>query len=145
MKIDFHILEEASNQRAWHYACQLLEKTQLERRNVFIYMNSPEEAERLDTLLWTYKEDSFIPHHLYNPNEEFPAAIQISNQPPATEQVDLLLNLSRELPGFYNQFSQVIEIVFSDPHVQQLARERFKQYREQGCELNTYKIKANEL
>lgn len=141
MKIDFHVLEEASNQRAWHYACQLLEKAHSEQRKVFIYMNSDEEAERLDTLLWTYKEDSFIPHHLYNLNEEFPAKIQIASKAPATEQTDLLLNLSKELPAFYTQFSHVIEIVFSDPHVQQLARERFKQYREQGHEINTYKTK----
>lgn len=145
MKVDFHILEEATCQRSWHYACQLIEKAYTDNRKVFIYLNSSEEAERMDTLLWTFREDSFIPHNVYNANDDSPPPVQIGHGAKPQHHQDILLNLSRELPAFFAQFTQVIEIVFSDPHVQQLARERYKQYRDQNCELNTFKIKANEL
>jgi DNA polymerase-3 subunit chi len=55
------------------------------------------------------------------------------------------MNLSRDIPAFYSQFKHVIEIVFPDPVVQQLARTRYKQYRDQGHEINTIKVKANEI
>ena len=106
-----------------------------------IYTDSKEEADRLDTLIWTFKEESFIPHNLYQPDEPFPPAIQIGCDITPNTHRDLLINLNLQIPLFYTQFSHVIEIVFSDPHVQQLARERYRQYREQGHELNTLKIK----
>lgn len=142
MKIDFYILESATTaQKAWLYACQLIEKAHAEQKQVFVHTTSKEDATRIDDLLWTYKEDTFIPHNLYQAADDFPPPIQIGfGENP--KQKDTLINLSREIPGFYQQFNHVIEIVFSDPLVQQLARERYKQYRDQGFEINTYKIKS---
>lgn len=144
MKVDFYILEATSGQKSLFYACQLLEKIYAEQKRVYINTSSKEEAERFDGLLWTYRDDSFLPHNLYNPTDDCPPPIQIGyGETPAAHQ-EVLLNLCKEIPRFYKQFTHVIEIVFSDPLVQQLARERFKQYRDQGCEINTYKLKANE-
>lgn len=144
MKIDFHVLEETTNQRAWQYTCQLVEKSHAEQRKVFIYTNSAADAERMDKLLWTYRDDSFIPHDIVTQLDDYPPPVQISHLPAPAAQQDILINLSENIPAFLGQFKQVIEIVFTDPLVQQLARERFKQYRDQGFELNTHKIKASE-
>jgi len=35
--------------------------------------------------------------------------------------------------------------VFCHPTMQQLARERYKQYRDQGRDITTYKIKSSDL
>jgi DNA polymerase-3 subunit chi len=70
-----------------------------------------------------------------------PIEIGIGSEPARMEGV--LVNLTNQIPSFYQQFSRVIEIVFSDPAAQQAARDRFRQYREQGCELNTHKMKVN--
>lgn len=146
MKVDFYILEEAGSQKALFFACQLLEKAYRDAKPVYVHFSSLAEAERFDTLLWTFKEESFLPHLLYSPNQENEASIQIGfGDAPQNGKQEVLLNLCAEFPLFFQQFKHVIEIVFSDPHVQQLARERFKQYRDQGCEINTYKLKANEL
>lgn len=142
--VDFYILEEASGQKSLFFACQLVEKVMKETANVYIQANSREEAQRLDALLWTYKEDSFLPHQLYDPEASNPPPVQIGWDHTPQQLSGILLNLSRQIPPFYAQFTRVIEIVFSDPLVQQLARERFKHYRDQGCDINTYKLKANE-
>lgn len=144
-KIDFYILEEASGQTSLQFACKLIEKAWADQQQVYIHTHSREEAERLDTLLWTYRDDSFLPHNLYQATDDLPPPIQIGFAEPPKHHQNLLLNLNQEIPAFYKQFSRIIEIVFSDPHVQQLARERYRHYRDQGCELNTYKIKANEV
>lgn len=145
MKIDFYILEAASNQQSLLFACRLIEKLHAEQKQLFIQTDSLMEAERLDGLLWTYREDGFIPHNLYREDDAFPPAVQIGFSHIPSSHQDTLLNLSRHIPNSYTQFQHVIEIVFPDPTLQQLARERYRQYRDQGHELNTQKIKTHEM
>lgn len=145
MNIDFYILELASKQRATLFACQLIEKAYLAGKKVYVHTGSLEEAEHLDTLLWTYKEDSFLPHQLYDENDAYAPLIQIGYDHPREGKQEVLINLCADVPAFFQQFTEIIEIVFSDPTVQQLARARYKQYRDQGLNINTYKLKANEI
>lgn len=144
MQVDFYVLDTPSAQRAWLHVCHLVEKAYQDQQKVYLHVNTPADAERLDALLWTYKEDSFLPHQIYQ-ETDYPPPIQIGTGNPPSDQQDLLINLNQQIPGFYTQFKRVIEIIYTDTNIQQLGRERFKQYRDQGCQINTYKIKANEL
>jgi DNA polymerase-3 subunit chi len=143
MKVEFYILDATSRQQAMHFACGLIEKSYANQQAIYVHLASKDEAERMDTLLWTYQEDSFLPHLLFTQtSDEAPILIGYRDAPSSNKQV--LINLSDNMPVFYSEFAHVIEIVFSDPTVQQLARDRFRQYRESGCELHTYKINASE-
>jgi len=149
-KITFYVLEESNAQQAHFYACRLIERLHSQHPSVYIQAASKEAAERFDTLLWTYRDDSFLPHMVYSLTGENAAPILIGypglNYQASNET--LLINLSNEfisIDSLMRNYQNAIEIVFSDPVVQQFARERFKQYRQQGHELNTYKIKATEL
>ncbi len=144
MQVDFYVLEISHTQRAWLYACQLIEKAYQAEQKVYVHAKSLADAERLDTMLWTYKDDSFLPHQIYQ-ETDYPPPIQIGVGNPPSDQQDLLINLDEQIPSFYTQFKRVIEVIYADANIQQLGRERFKQYRDQGCQINTYKIKANEL
>ncbi|RDI42674.1 DNA polymerase III subunit chi [Aquicella lusitana] len=144
--VDFYVLETQSGQQSLRFACSLIEKAYQQKQSVYVHTVSRAEAERMDKLLWTYREDSFLPHCLYlgnQPENEQPVPIQIGFDTAPPNQ-RLLLNLTQQVPVFYHQFQHIMEIVFADPAIQQLARERFRYYRDQGCEMNTYKIKANE-
>ena len=144
MKIDFYIMEKANHQQALLMACQLIETAYQENQNVHVQASSREEAERFDELLWTFRDDSFVPHEIISTTHDFSAPIRIGYSAqisqPVNQPAEVLINLSREIPSFYTQFEQIIEIVFSDPTVQQLARERYRQYRDQGYEITTHKI-----
>jgi DNA polymerase-3 subunit chi len=153
--INFYVLESDSGQKSLHFACQLLEKGYVKQQQIYVHTQSQEEAARFDALLWTYRDNSFLPHLLYSfadseviQKEEIkntlPILIGFNDKPPMHYQ-DTLFNLSAEIPTFYKQFKQVIEIVFLDPVVQQLARLRYKHYRNQTCEMTTHKLKANEI
>ena len=144
MKIDFHVLEASSGLQSLHYVCNVIEKAYAGKQPVYVHATSKEEAERLDNLLWTYRDDSFIPHALVDSSDVTPPLIQIGFDAAPAHQQQLLINLSRDIPAFYQQFARVIEIVFNDPVVQQLARDRFRRYREFGCDLSTHKIKTSE-
>lgn len=142
MKVDFHVLEEAGSQASLRYVCSLIEKAYKDQQSVYVHTVSKEEASYLDTLLWTFSDESFVPHTVADESND--DAIQIGYSGAPAKQYSLLINLSREIPAFYTQFPHVVEIVFSDPIVQQSARDRFRQYRESGCDLSTHKINANE-
>ena len=145
-KVDFYILNDAGKLPAWRFLCTLIEKAYSDQESVFVYTASKTDAEFLDNLLWTYKEDSFLPHHLVEVEAEanITAPITISYQQAPPKSVAVLVNLSPEIPVFYECGNRIIEIVFSDATVQQLARERFRQYREKNCELTTHKINTSE-
>lgn len=142
-QINFYILNEANEREAQLFACQLIEKAYTNQQRVFIHTVSQEEAKRFDILLWTYRDNSFLPHNLYTETSDLATPIQIGFGGKPEHQGDVLFNFSREIPDFYKQFNNVIEIVFSEPYVQQLARNRYRQYREEDCELNTHKIKTS--
>ncbi len=137
MNIEFQILETAIKQKALLFTCQRIEQAYSEKQRTYIHTLNQEEAERLDHLLWTYRDDSFIPHKLFDASDPlligFDETIAINSH-------DLLINLSSTIPSFYKQFHHIIEIVFADSQVQQLARERYKQYRADGHNIQTIKI-----
>ncbi len=138
--VDFYVLNETSSQRSLHFACGLLEKAYLGNQRVYIHAPSNSEAERLDALLWTYRDDSFLPHQICSAeNLDCPILIGTGEDYRAGTR-DILVNLSPSVPPFYKQFKHIIEIIFTDTTVQQLGRERFKHYRNEQCEINTHKI-----
>lgn len=141
-KVDFYILKVKNEQASLLFTCRLLEKFYEDNQRILVQTNGSKEADHLDSLLWTYQDDKFLPHQIYRPNDKLTKAIQItsSSQEWIEDDIrsfDILVNLSKDIPKFYHHFPLLIEIVFADALVQQLARERFKQYRQLGLTLNT--------
>lgn len=147
-QIDFYILDQGTQHEANLLACRLLEKAYQANQAVYVHMPSSESAKQLDALLWTYRDDSFIPHALVDEEKEADILIRIGyadlDAPYLNTMASngLLLNLTAETPGFYHHFPRMMEIIQQDASLQQLARERYKHYRDQGHQLNTHKIKA---
>lgn len=143
-KVDFYVLETESAQKSWFFACGLVEKHYAAQQKIYLYTETPEEAARLDALLWTFKEESFLPHAIYQAGDANPPAIQIGYQEITPSHQQVLINLCTTVPRFANQFEHIIEIVFTEPLVQQLARKRYRHYRDSGFTLNTHKLKAHQ-
>lgn len=140
MRIDFYLLKDSGKQAKELLACRLLEKAYLRGHQVFVYCKHQQEAELLDELLWTFKEDSFIAHNLQGEGPEQPPAIQLGYQGEPRGFSDILLNLSEDILPFYKQFKRVIEIVGNNEADKQISRLHYKQYREARCELFTHDI-----
>lgn len=138
MIVDFYVIKESSAIKSLQFACTLIEQAYQQQQRVYIHTASLADAERLDNLLWTFRDDSFIPHNIYLASDQQPPQVRIGFGETAPSS-DVLINLTDKIPPFFQQFNRVIEIVFDDPVVQQLARERYKQYRDKQCEINTIK------
>ncbi len=140
-RIDFYILAQ-TDERARHLlACKLAEKAWRLDNSVWIHAKDSRDAERLDELLWTFRDGSFVPHGLAGRNDGTEASpIMVGCDAQGVETRDLLINLTDEIPSFAEGFPRVAELVTSDENCRQLSRKRYATYRDQGHELNTHNL-----
>jgi DNA polymerase III subunit chi len=139
-KIDFYILADTLMNARLQLACRLIEKAYQQKHQVYIQMQNQAEAEYFDRFLWTYRDDSFIPHNLYGDPQNPRPPIQIGFDQTPEDHRDILINLSDDVPSFYQPFSRILEIILNDPAGQSRARDRYRFYRDLSYEINTHKL-----
>lgn len=142
IRIDFYLLNNDEPQSFWHMACRLLEKAYQRDHRIFVFCDNQHDAETLDETLWTFKDDSFIPHHLQGEGPEPPPAVQIGYGSEPRGFNDILLNLSTTIPSFYKRFHRIMEIVRPNETSKELSRNHFREYRAHGCELHTHAMES---
>ena len=114
-KVDFYILKSSGNSYRHRFACRLTEKAF--RLNYSILIKTPNQkvSNEIDTLLWTFRHESFLPHEIADDNTsktESPITVSHSKNNPIA--ADLLINLSEAIPKEHKKFSRIAEIVISD-------------------------------
>lgn len=144
LKIDFYILPEANSLQRLQFACRLIEKAYRQKHRIYIHTLDEKEAHQLDELLWTYREDSFLPHNLHGEGPTLTPPIQIGVNVTPENHRDIMINLSNTVPDCHTQFARILELVSNETSSQEAARERFRFYRAQGFELNTHKLQTIE-
>jgi DNA polymerase III subunit chi len=90
--------------------------------------------------LWTFKEESFLPHDIYPNVPHSLAPIRIGYTPQVCQGMDVLINLTGTVPSFFEQFKRIVEIVDDTPFARQAGRGRYRFYRERGLELRVHNI-----
>jgi DNA polymerase-3 subunit chi len=143
-RIDFYILEDALPSARLSLTCRLIEKAYKNKHRIYVHTDSEAEAHHLDELLWTYRDDSFLPHNLYGDGPEPAPPIQIGFNVTPEKHRDILINLSQTIPDFYPQFARLLEVINTAPDVQATGREHYRHYRQQGHEINTHKLQTVE-
>jgi DNA polymerase-3 subunit chi len=142
-RVDFYIVDEGSREASLTLACRIAEKAVLKDHEVLINAASDTDCRRLDQLLWTFSQGSFLPHRLLSdaagPGEGEPVLIG-SGQEPRDGAWDLLINLAADVPGFFSRFNRVAELVAAEEDSRAAGRERFRYYRERGYELRTHHV-----
>jgi DNA polymerase-3 subunit chi len=118
-RVDFYVLKAGSARQRSVFACRLTEKA-----------------------LWTFKDGSFVPHLELdqsadnNSDDDTPVHIGHGSEP--GHHADLLINLADDVPLFFSRFERVAEIVAADSR--DLARDRFRFYRDRGYALETHNL-----
>jgi len=142
-RIDFYILDRAAGDASLTYACRLAEKAVAQNNEVLINAGSAADCGRLDDLLWTFSQGSFLPHRLLDnasQSDEGEPVLVGCGQEPENGRWDLLINLASDVPSFFARFSRVAEVVGSEEQIKAAGRERFRYYRDRGYELHTHKV-----
>lgn len=137
-KIDFYVLASTAPQAREYTACRLAAKAYYANRKLYLNTESPAQSQTLDELLWTFREQSFIPHTLVG-DDTAPILIGHGPQPPANDYT-VLLNLDTQVPPFIERFTRVLEIVGADAQRRAQSRQRFRFYRDRGYPLKTHQL-----
>ncbi len=140
IRVDFYLLTATDPQAPWLVACRLLEKAYQRGHRVFVHCENQTDAEHLDECLWTFKDESFIPHHLQGEGPIPAPPVQIGHGPEPHGFNDILLNLSSTIPPFYSRFRRVIEIVSENPAAKEISRNHYREYRAKSCEMHTHNL-----
>jgi DNA polymerase-3 subunit chi len=141
-RVDFYVLNTQTPKQRFTFACRLIEKAYLRGLRVVVLSASAADAKALDDLLWTFNDQSFVPHRLCGDEESTSAdaPVHVSTALNAASAADLLVNLSDRLPAGLDRFARIAEIIDGDPERRRLGRERFKSYREQQLAPKTHQM-----
>jgi DNA polymerase-3 subunit chi len=140
-QVDFYILAAQARDDRFGLACRLTDKAWRQGRRVLLHTAGPEDARHLDGLLWSYRDQSFIPHGALGQADPALNPVLIGNpgQDPGDEH-DVLINLATEVPTFFSRFDRVLECVDNDEAARQASRDRYRFYKEHGYPLQTHAI-----
>jgi len=143
-QVDFYILPDTEQQARLLFLCRLVEKVYKKQHRIYIHTDSEAASKEIDQLLWTFKVESFIPHHLLS-DESAPASVAIGHgdndgKGPGDHH-DVLINLCEEIPDFFSRFERCVEIVTQQADILENTRKHFGFYRERGYPLNTHDLR----
>ena len=101
--------------------------------HVYIHADSDATLQRIDDLLWEFREESFIPHEMA-PCKAVPVEMGYDYEP--IEQCDYLINLSNERPSFFSRFERMAEILNQNDDILTKGRDRYRFYQDRGYKLD---------
>jgi DNA polymerase III subunit chi len=135
-RIDFYQLDP-DRHRYDQVICKLCQKAYESQQFTLLLTRDAQQSQQLDQALWTFADDSFVPHDSEEP-ESFPTPILIHDNPTPRGDRQLLINLSASVPEYFAQFERVIELVTEENREQ--ARAHYSYYKERGYHLEHVKL-----
>ena len=135
-RIDFYQLDPGRHLYD-QVVCQLCQKAWDNRQLTLLLTSNRQQSQHLDQVMWTFVDDSFVPHDSEESNG-FTTPILIHDNPTPRGDRQLLINLSAGVPDYFAQFERVIELVTEENKTQ--AREHYSFYKERGYPLEHVKL-----
>jgi DNA polymerase-3 subunit chi len=140
-EVTFYVLNSESLYDRYLFACKLIEKAYNSGKFCYVLLDSIEQCQRLDDMLWTFRAGSFIPHQIFNnvpPEITSQVLIGVENAPMNWQKV--VFNLSSKLPEMWQQAERVLEILDNNETTKAAGRERYRAYRNAGIKITTHNI-----
>ena|SRR5438128_4047344 len=143
--IDFYLLHTLIQEDLYRFTCRLIDKAYLLQKKIFIQISSHEEGQRIDELLWTFRDISFIPHCYLGVNSVIDPllSVNIAANKPSELDADILFNLSPKVPTYFTEFSRIIEVVSEEKENKNQSRQKYKFYKTQNCQLTMHNISTS--
>jgi DNA polymerase-3 subunit chi len=140
-RVDFYLSEEAGEGARLRLACRIAEKAYLAKQKVVVFSDDPTLIPKIDELLWTFGDGSFVPHDVVNRDgAAVDAPVALTAGPLPEGAADVLINLGAGVPPVIEKFARVAEFLDARPDVRAAGRERFKSYRAKSIEPQTHNV-----
>ncbi len=141
-RVDFYILPEGS--QVERFACSITAKAWHKGNRVHIHTGDEQTAAAIDDLLWTFRDISFVPHERYPGPTDDATRVTIGHGQDYPESAEVVVNLDQRIPDFCSRFERVIEIVGGSDENKQLARQRYRQYRDDNFDIHDHRIESTD-
>lgn len=121
-------------------AAELAYENVKRRKKTTVLCATQADAEAFDDFIWQYPADKFIPHNLYGEGPDMGTPVEIlwlsafANMA-KIRNTDMLIMLSNSFFEAQHQAKHIIDFVPVDEQLKAQARERYKQYKKAGCQL----------
>lgn len=117
--------------------CELARKACDSGQPMLIFAASAAQAEVLDELLWEFDPDAYVPHQIAGTDEDDDVTPVLIVPPEMQAPMRaLVINLRNETVA--GDFLRVLEVVPADEIARAPSRERWKQYKERGFEVQKF-------
>jgi DNA polymerase-3 subunit chi len=113
--------------------CELAKRAFAAQQSTLILTRDFEQAEAVDEYLWSFDEDSYIPHQLAGDDDDANTAVLIV--PPGVETADRPMVINLRDTCAQGRFDRVLEVVAADPEG---SRVRWTEYKKAGFEVNKH-------
>jgi DNA polymerase-3 subunit chi len=137
-RADFYLIDKPRfREQPLLLVCELAKKCHAGGNPTLVLCATPQQAEELDDLLWSFEEDSFIEHQIAGLDED-EADVPVLIVPPGVDAAmrPMVINLRAETVP--EGFERVLEVVPADPAAREPLRERWKQYQTRGLALHKH-------
>ena len=117
--------------------CELAKKAYTANQSTLILARDLAQAEELDDLLWAFEPDAYLPHQIAGADEdEDEAPLLIAAPETDAASRPLVINLRDDV--WLQPCERILEVVPADESARGGSRERWKQYKALGFELNKH-------
>ncbi|NMF89102.1 DNA polymerase III subunit chi [Aromatoleum petrolei] len=121
-------------------ACELAARAYGSGRKVALRTQDATSARQLDQLLWSFEQQSFVPHVMAGSPlaGETPVVIGHAEAPNEWPHTEILFNLADDVPPGYERFRMLIEIIGQNEAQKLPARARWMHYKQQDLPLQAF-------
>ncbi len=117
--------------------CELARKAYDANQWTLILARDAAQAEELDELLWAFDDDAYIPHQVAGTDEEDELTPVLIAAPEFDAPARALVINLRD-GAFGGECDRVLEVVPADESAREPLRERWKQYKARGFDVNKH-------
>jgi DNA polymerase-3 subunit chi len=118
---------------------KLLEKAVAAKMTVVVMAGGPERVEHLNAHLWSYSEESWLPHGSAKDGEAAMQPIWLTDQDENPNQAGVLVLCDGAMPADMAGYARCLDLFDgNDDDAVKAARERWKAWKAEGHELVYY-------
>ena len=139
-QVSFYTLSSSDQESRRQFACRLAEKALHLGHQVFIQVESQQQARDVDALLWRFKPSSFVPHAIAGEEEAGKEALMIGTEDVQQQFADVFINLSAQPCQHLSRYQRINEILSADPDELEQGRQCYRYYQQQGFKPETHKL-----
>ncbi len=136
-RADFYLIAKPRfREEPLRLVCELVRKSHDSGQPTLVLARDREQAEAIDDLLWAFDDEAYIPHQIAGDDEDDLAPVLIATPDMDVPMRPLVLNLRDAVVD--GAFERVLEVVPADDSAREPLRERWKQYKARGFDVNKH-------